>query len=156
MTTNTVPPIGSLAPDFTAASTLGEEITLSSFRGRNSVLIAFFPLAFTSTCTAQLCEMTAEYDLFEKSGVVVLPISVDSTASLREYRSKYNMKTHLLSDFRRNISRAYGVLNDEKYYSNRAYFLVDKEGILRWCHVEEKNGNKRSNAEIISQIEQIG
>ena len=155
MTTQTIPEVGSLAPDFTAASTSGENVTLSSFRGKSVVLIAFFPLAFTSTCTAELCDMSEEYDQFEQRGVTVLPISVDATASLKEYRAKYSLKTHLLSDFRRTISIAYGVLNDEKYYSNRAYFLVDKEGRVRWAFVEEKNGNKRSNAEIISQIERI-
>jgi peroxiredoxin len=155
MTSQSLPQLGSPAPDFTAATTSGEAVTLSSFAGKTPVLIAFFPLAFTSTCTAQLCDISDEYDLFEKAGVTVLPISVDSTASLREYRSKYNMKTHLVSDFRRDISRAYGVLNDEKYYSNRAYFLVDRSGRIRWSFVEEKNGNKRTNAELLDQISKL-
>jgi len=150
-----VPAVGSNAPDFTAASTSGESVTLSSYRGRNAVLLAFFPLAFTSTCTAELCDFNEEYDAFEATGVTLLPISVDSTASLREYRAKYNMKTHLLSDFRREISMAYGVLNDEKYYSNRAYFLIDRDGRIRWSHIEDVNKSKRTNAEILSQIHLI-
>ncbi len=155
MTTQSIPAIGSPAPDFTTSSTSGEDVTLSSFRGKSAVLLAFFPLAFTSTCTAELCDFNEDHDLFEKAGVIVLPISVDSTASLKEYRAKYSMKTHLLSDFRRDISRAYGVLNDAKYYSNRAYFLIDRDGRVRWQHVEDVNRNKRTNAEIISQIELI-
>lgn len=58
----------------------------------------------------------------------ILPISVDSTASLREFKNKLKMKTELLSDFKRDISSAYGVLNEDRFYSNRAYFLIDKGG----------------------------
>jgi peroxiredoxin len=147
--------IGALAPDFTLASTAGEDVTLSSHRGKTAVLLAFFPLAFTSTCTAELCDFSADYDLFEKAGVTVLPISVDATASLREFRSKYSMKTHLLSDFRRTVSQLYGVLNDERYYSNRAYFLVDKGGRVAWFHVESINKDKRGNEELLAEIQKL-
>jgi peroxiredoxin len=151
----TIPAVGDSAPDFTAESSSRTKITLSSFRGSDVVLIAFFPLAFTSTCTAQLCDFSAGYDQFARKGIVVLPISVDSTATLAEYRRKYDMKTELASDFRRDISRLYGVLNEERYYSDRAYFLVDRDGIIRWAHREEINRNKRTNEEILSQIERI-
>ena len=125
------------------------------FRGAAITLIAFFPLAFTSTCTAELCEFSDDYDLFDSHGVTVLPISVDSTASLREYRSRYELKTHLLSDFHRHVSRLYGVLNPERFYSNRSYFLVDRSGVLVWKHVESRNGDRRRNSEILSQIKRI-
>ena len=150
-----VPVVGQPAPDFTLASTSGERVTLSALRGRN-VLIAFFPLAFTSTCTAELCAMTDGYDEFARHDVVVLPISVDSTASLKEYKAKYGLRTDLLSDFRRDVSRAYGVLNEERFYSNRAYFLIDREGVVRWAHVEEMNGNRRDDAEILAEIAKLG
>ncbi|AHG91160.1 alkyl hydroperoxide reductase/ Thiol specific antioxidant/ Mal allergen [Gemmatirosa kalamazoonensis] len=149
-----VPTVGQPAPDFTLASTSGEKVTLSSLRGHN-VLVAFFPLAFTSTCTAEMCAITDDYDAFAAHDVVVLPISVDSTASLKEYKTKYALKTDFLSDFRRDASRAYGVLNEERFYSNRAYFLVDRDGIVRWAHVEEMNGNRRENAEILAEIAKL-
>jgi peroxiredoxin len=149
-----VPAAGQPAPDFTLPSTSGEKVTLSDLRGRN-VLIAFFPLAFTSTCTAELCAMRDDWDDFAKHDVVVLPISVDSTASLKEYKTKYEMKSELLSDFRRDVSRAYGVLNEERYYSNRAYFLLDREGVVRWAHVETLNGQRRENAEILAEVEKL-
>lgn len=62
----------------------------------------------------------------------------------------------LVSDFKRDISRAYGVLNDEKFYSNRSYFLIDKQGIVRWSHVEEHGGLKRDNAEILAEVAKLG
>lgn len=146
------PQLGDLAPDFTAASTSGSDVSLSSFRGKRNVLLAFFPLAFTGTCTKELVCFTEDFDQFAGNGVEILPISVDSTASLREYKNKLQAKTELLSDFKRDISRAYGVLNEERFYSNRAYFLIDREGRLRWSHVESNNSQRRENSEILAAM----
>jgi peroxiredoxin len=146
------PQAGDVAPEFTAASTSGSEVSLSSFRGHRNVLLAFFPLAFTGTCTKELVCFTEDFDQFAEHGVEILPISVDSTASLREFKNKLHMKTELLSDFKRDISREYGVLNEDRFYSNRAYFLIDKEGRVRWSHIEDQNGQRRENSEILAAI----
>src|SRR6202521_5837648 len=146
------PQAGDIAPEFTAASTSGSEVSLSSFRGKRNVLLAFFPLAFTGTCTKELVCFTEDFDQFAGKGVEILPISVDSTASLREFKNKLQMKTDLLSDFKRDISRAYGVLNEDRFYSNRAYFLIDKDGRVRWSHVEGNNSERRENSEILAAI----
>ena len=146
------PQAGDIAPEFTAASTSGSDVSLASFRGTRNVLLAFFPLAFTGTCTKELVCFTEDFDQFAGKGVEILPISVDSTASLREFKNKLQMKTELLSDIKRDISRAYGVLNEERFYSNRAYFLIDKEGRVRWSHVEASNGERRENSEILAAI----
>jgi peroxiredoxin len=146
------PQVGEAAPEFTAASTSGKDVSLSSFRGKRNVLLAFFPLAFTGTCTKELVCFTEDFDQFAGKGVEILPISVDSTASLREFKNKLQMKTDLLSDFKRDISRAYGVLNEDRFYSNRAYFLIDKNGRLRWSHVEGNNSERRENSEILAAI----
>src|SRR6476646_8104045 len=149
----TAPPrVGTQAPDFTLPSTSGERITLSQLRGK-PVLIAFFPLAFSSTCTAELCEMRDDWSEFESRGVVVLPISVDSTYSLKEYKQKYSMTVDLQSDFKREVSIRYGVLNEERFFSNRAYFLIDAQGVVRWTHVEENPSLKRTNQEILAEVD---
>lgn len=70
----------------------------------------------------------------------------------KEFKNELQMKTELLSDFKRDISRAYGVLNDERFYSNRAYFLIDKEGRVRWSHVEGNNSQRRENSEILAAL----
>jgi len=151
----TAPPrVGTQAPDFTLPSTSGERITLSQLRGK-PVLIAFFPLAFSSTCTAELCEMRDDWSEFESRGVVVLPISVDSTYSLKEYKQKYSMTVDLLSDFKREVSIRYGVLNEERFFSNRAYFLIDAQGVVRWTHVEENPSLKRTNQEILAEVDRL-
>ena len=87
--TTSSPGVGAPAPDFTLPSTAGVDVTLSSFRGKQNVLLAFFPLAFTSTCTAENCAFTEDYEQFAGADTVVLPISVDSVPTLKEYRAKY-------------------------------------------------------------------
>jgi peroxiredoxin (alkyl hydroperoxide reductase subunit C) len=144
--------VGDRAPDFTADSTSGQPVTLSSFQGKRRVLLAFFPLAFTSTCTTELCDFSADFDQFTTRDVEVLPISVDSVPSLKEFKAKHHMREDLLSDFKRDISRAYGVLLADKFFSARAYFLVDLAGTISWAHVEANPGLKRSNSEILEQI----
>jgi peroxiredoxin len=149
---SSVPAIGQMAPDFTLPSTSGEKLTLSALRGK-PVLLAFFPLAFSGTCTAELCDMRDHHEQFADRDVVVLPISVDSTYALKEYKAKHAMKLDLLSDFKREVSRRYGVLMEDRFYSNRAYFLIDAQGILRWAHVEENPSHRREDAELLRAID---
>jgi peroxiredoxin len=149
---HTAPAAGDLAPDFTADSTSGAPVTLSAFRGKQRVLLAFFPLAFTSTCTSELCDFSTDFDRFSGKSVHVMPISVDSVPTLKEFKAKHHMRVELVSDFRRDISRAYGVLLADKFYSARAYFLVGLDGRIEWAHVETNAGQKRSNEEILERI----
>ena len=149
------PRVGAAAPDLTLPSTAGMDVTLSSFRGRRHVLLAFFPLAFTSTCTAENCAFSEDYGAFERADTVVLPISVDSVPTLKEYKAKYALRQDLLSDFKRDVSRAYGTLLADRFFSTRAYFLIDKQGILRWQHVEAELGARRDDAELLRQIESL-
>jgi peroxiredoxin len=149
-----VPAVGQEAPDFTLTSTSSDKVTLSSLRGA-PVLLAFFPLAFTSTCTAEFCEMRDDHDQFLRRGVTVLPISVDSTATLKEYRHKHGFQVHMLSDFRRDVARLYGVLLEDKYYANRAYFLIDAQGTIRWEHVEHNASDRRMDAELFDAIDEV-
>ena len=143
---------GDHAPDFALQSTAGATVKLSELRGKSPVLLAFFPLAFTSTCTAELCAFSENFDQFAEKGVIVLPISVDSVPTLKEFKAKYAMKTDLLSDFKREASRAWGVLREDKFFSERAYFLIDRAGVVRWTHIESKPGDRRENSELLDQI----
>jgi peroxiredoxin len=146
---------GSPAPDFSLASTSGTTVTLSSFRGQGAVLLAFFPLAFTGVCTAEMCAFSDDFDQFTGKGVTVLPISVDAVPSLSEFKRKHDMKVDLLSDFKREASRAYGVLREDTFFSNRAYFLIDQGGVIRWSYVEETPGTRRENTELLAAIASI-
>lgn len=153
--TSTAPAVGSEAPDFTLASTSGTDVTLSSYRGQKAVLLAFFPLAFTSTCTTELCAFRDDYHEFEQQGVVVLPISVDSVPTLKEFQAKHQMRTDLLSDFKREVGTRYGVMWKDAFFTNRAYFLIDRDGVIRWQHVEETPSGRRENSEILGEIAKL-
>jgi peroxiredoxin len=147
---------GDMAPDFTLSSTSGSDVTLSSFRGRQNVLVAFFPAAFTGTCDAEVCEFGDELSQYASRNTAVLPISVDQLPTLRALKKHEGVKVDMLADVRRDVVAAYGVLDDRLYRANRAYFLVDKEGVVRWRHVEANNGEKRETAELLRQIEALG
>ena len=146
------PAVGDVAPNLTLPSTAGQTVTLSELRGKGRVLIAFFPLAFTSTCTDEVCGFSEDFDAFAGHGVTILPISVDSVPTLKEFRARYDLKVDLLSDFMREASRAFGVFVSSRNHSTRAYFLLDADGIVRWEHVEPNPGERRENAEILAAI----
>ena len=146
-----LPAVGSPAPDFTLPSTADADVTLSQLRGRN-VLLAFFPLAFTKTCTAEMCAFSDDYAQFQTANTVVLPISVDSVPTLKEFKQKERIAVDLLSDFKRDVSRLYGTLLEDKFYSNRAYVLIDRNGVIRWTFLEHTPSTRRENVEILQQL----
>jgi peroxiredoxin len=150
-TAASMPPVGSAAPDFTLPSTSGSQVTLSGLRGKN-VLLAFFPLAFTSVCTNELCAFSEDHGAFRESSTEILPISVDSIPTLREFKAKERISVELLSDFKREVSRLYGTLLEDRFHSNRAYVLIDRDGIVRWTFAEDATRNRRENAELLERI----
>ena len=145
---------GQLAPDFTLQSTTGAPMTLSDFRGRK-VLLAFFPLAFTSVCTAEMCALSEDYGRFADADTVVLPISVDSVPTLKEFKAKERLAVDLLSDFKRVVSRQYGTLDEDRFLSRRAYVLIDRDSIVRWVFVEETPAQFRKTDELLAQLAQL-
>ena len=82
----------------------------------------------------------------------MLPISVDSVPTLKEFKAKERLSVDLLSDFKREVSRKYGTLIEDKFFSNRAYVLIDKQGIVRWAYAEHTPSTRRENEEILQQL----
>ena len=130
------------APTFKLFNTEKKEITLSDFKGKNVVLL-FFPLAFTGTCTAELCSVRDNYAIYNNLNAVVLGISIDSLFTLGKFKEEQKLNFDLLSDFNKEASAAYGCLYDEfifgmKGVSKRSAFVINKEGILKYAEVLEK------------------
>jgi peroxiredoxin len=146
---------GEPAPDFTLPSTAGGTFTLSRLHGSRHALLAFFPLAFTRVCTAEMCAFTEELDRFQAADTTVVGISVDSIPTLQAFKHAHHIGVDMLSDFRREVSRRYGTLLEEPFFSRRAYVLVDRGGIVRWTYVESEIGRRRENAELLAQIARL-
>ncbi len=137
--------IGDKAPAISLYSSDRELVHLSDYKGRN-VLLLFFPFAFTSTCTQQLCSTRDDMDVFNSLNAEIFGISVDSLHSLAKYKEVYDLNFTMLSDFNKVTIRAYdAVYEDYKYgmhgVGKRAAFVIDGEGIIRYAEVLEDSGN---------------
>ncbi|AAT89109.1 peroxiredoxin [Leifsonia xyli subsp. xyli] len=121
------------APDFELPNQHGQAVRLSDFRGRKAVTIVFFPLAFSGTCTGELCELRDNLALFEDHRVELLAVSVDSKFTLRAWEEHEGYGFSLLADFwpHGGIAKEYGVFLPEKGFANRATFVIDESGIIR-------------------------
>jgi glutaredoxin-dependent peroxiredoxin len=140
--------IGQVAPDFTLYDSAKNKVTLSDLRGHN-ILLLFFPLAFTSTCTAELCLIRDNISFYNNVNAKVFGISVDSLHTLAKYKADQNLNFTLLSDFNKEISSLYGSFYEMFSYnmqgvSKRSAFIIDKEGIVRYAEVLE-NASEQPN-----------
>lgn len=136
--------IGSKAPDFILKNTEGKDISLSDFKGNKNVVLLFFPLAFTSTCTEELCSTRDNMKIYASLNAEILAISVDSFFTLKEFRKAQNLNFQLLSDFNREVSNAYGSIYKDFYgmkgVSKRSVFVINKDGIITHSEVLENAG----------------
>jgi glutaredoxin-dependent peroxiredoxin len=129
---------GDRAPEVTLPSHENQPVSLADFRGRRVVLL-FFPLAFTDTCTAELCAVGEDFGAYEELGAEVLAISVDSPYVLARFREECGSTFSFLSDFNREATRAFGVLRETpvgpglRDVSQRAAFVIDGSGTIRYA-----------------------
>ena len=133
--------VGQQAPDFTLRDTAKNKVTLSEQRGKN-VLLLFYPLAFTGTCTRELCSVRDNLAFYNNANAQVYGISVDSLYANGKFKAEQNLNFPLLSDFNKEVSTAYDTIyetfsNDMKGVSKRSAFVIDKEGIVRYAEVLE-------------------
>lgn len=131
--------VGAPAPEFTLTNQDRQAVTLSASRGRN-VVLAFFPAAFTSVCQKELCYFRDHLAALNDAGAVVYGISVDQAPSLKEFATRNGLTFDLLSDARRVVSEAYGVLSAERWNADRAVFVVDGAGVIRHREVTANPG----------------
>jgi len=138
--------IGNPAPDFTLYDSAKNKISLSDMKGQN-VLLLFFPLAFTSTCTAELCSIRDNISFYNNVNAKVFGISVDSLHTLAKFKSEQSLNFSLLSDFNKDVSLLYGSLYEMFSYnmkgvSKRSAFVIDRNGIIRYAEILENAGEQ--------------
>ena len=137
--------IGEKAPEFTLLNTDKQEVSLSSYQGKN-VVVLFFPLAFTGVCTTELCEMRDNIATYSNLNAEVIAISVDSPFTLEKFKAEQSLPFPLLSDFNKTAAAAYDSLYENfvlglKGVAKRSAFVVDAEGVIQYAEVLENAGN---------------
>ena len=147
--------IGQSAPDFTLFDSEKKQVTLSECKGHN-VLLLFFPLAFTSTCTKELCSLRDNIAWYNNADAKVFGISVDALQTLAKFKEDQHLNFTLLSDFNKDVSRLYDSIYEMFGYnmkgvSKRSAFLIDKSGIVRYAEVLD-NAAGVPNFEAVQQI----
>ena len=136
--------VGQSAPDFTLYDSSKKKVTLSEQKG-HAVLLLFFPLAFTSTCTKELCAVRDNIAWYNNANAKVFGISVDALHTLAKYKEEQQLNFTLLSDFNKDVSALYGSLYEMFGYnmkgvSKRSAFVIDKDGMVRYAEVLENAG----------------
>jgi len=129
--------VGDKAPEFELKDNHGRTVRLADFRGEKNVVLLFYPFAFTGVCTGELCELRDNLPKFTDRDTQLLAVSNDSIHSLRVFAEQEGLEYPLLSDFwpHGNVSRAYGVFDEDKGCAVRGTFIIDKDGVVRWTVV---------------------
>src|SRR3954466_11830078 len=137
--------VGSKAPDFTLMNDKREEVTLSSQKG-HPVVLAFFPAAFSGVCTKELCTFRDSMAKLNNVKAQVYGISVDTFFTLAAFKKDQNLNFPLLSDFNKEVIRAYGAFSEDmiglKGIAKRSTFVIDKDGIVRHAEVLDDARNE--------------
>ncbi len=132
--------IGQEAPAFTLYDTDKNKVSLEDYKGKN-VLLLFFPLAFTSVCTAELCSIRDNIAFYNGTDAVVFGISVDSLFTLKKFKDEQGLNFALLSDFNRTVTKAYDALYEifpafeMEGVGKRAAYVVDKNGAIQYQEI---------------------
>ena len=151
--------IGNAAPDFTLYNSEKQPVTLSALKGQNVVLL-FFPLAFTSVCTAELCSVRDNIDWYNNVKATVFGISVDALQTLAKFKEDQHLNFTLLSDFNKDVSASYGSLYETFGYnmkgvSKRSAFVIDKDGIVQYAEVLENAGEQPNFENIQNTLKEL-
>ncbi|TAE29667.1 MAG: peroxiredoxin [Cytophagales bacterium] len=147
--------IGQPAPDFTLVSSDKQPVSLTDYKGKNLVLL-FFPMAFTSVCTTELCEMRDNIATYQGLNAEITAISVDSPFTLAKFKEDQNLNFPLLSDFNKEISTTYDSIYETfafgmKGVSKRSAFVIDANGVLQHAEVLD-NAGEVPNFEAVREV----
>ncbi len=137
---------GDKAPDFTLFNTEKQEVSLSDLHKDKSLVVLFFPLAFTGVCTAELCSLRDDIAAYDGLNANVVGISVDSLFTLEKFKAEQNLNFPLLSDFNKEAATAYEAIYGDfvlgmKGVAKRSAFVVDQQGTIQYAEVLASAGD---------------
>ncbi|WP_017651081.1 peroxiredoxin [Fortiea contorta] len=124
--------VGDTAPDFNLPAQDGSTVSLNQFRGKNAVVLYFYPKDDTPGCTAQSCAFRDQYEVFKSAGAEVIGVSGDSSESHQKFAAKYNLPFTLLSDKGDRIRKLYGATAAFGLFPGRVTYVIDKEGVVQY------------------------
>jgi peroxiredoxin len=148
--------LGGPAPDFTLRDQFGQDVTLSSYRGRKAVAILFYPYAFSGVCTGEMSGIRDRLDEFMTFDTEVLGVSCDPMFALRAFADQDGLNFPLLSDFwpHGEVTRSYDVLDEERGCPRRSSYVVDRDGTVRWA-VHNTTSQARDLDEHLRQLQAL-
>ncbi|WP_341937106.1 thioredoxin-dependent thiol peroxidase [Marinimicrobium sp. C2-29] len=151
------PKIGNLAPDFTLTNQDGEAVSLKDFRGKQNVVLYFYPKASTPGCTTQACGLRDAQKELASLDTVILGVSPDKEAALRKFIDKQGLNFDLLSDPDHAVAEKYGAWGLKQFMGRefmgilRTSFLIDKEGRLQ--HILDKVKTKTHDERVLAYVQ---
>lgn len=152
--------VGSKAPDFTLVNQDRENVTLSQELGKGGVVLAFFPGAFSGTCTKEMCTLRDSMSNFTNVNAQVLGVSTDTFFALKAWGDQQKLGFPLLSDYNKDVINKYGVVNPDmiglKNIAKRAVFVIDKGGVVRYREVLDDARNEPDYATINAVVAKLG
>ena len=147
--------LGQKVPEFSLPDADKKMRSLSEFTKQGTVILAFFPFAFSGVCDKEMCTFRDGFGALQAAGAQLVGVSVDSSFSLKAFAQTYNLQFPLLSDFNRKVARLYGVLQDPwvglgyKGVAKRSVMVVDKRGMLRYRWVTDVPSDEPPYAEVV-------
>jgi mycoredoxin-dependent peroxiredoxin len=148
--------IGQYAPGFKLKASNDTEVSLEDYKGKKNVVLVFYPLDFSPTCSIQLPEYSSRKTDFEKHDAEILGINRDSVYTHKAWAKEFGIDVVLLADMTNTVAKAYGVDLPERGISKRAVFIIDKAGRLRHTHVENTPGDFTFHADdILRELEKL-
>jgi thioredoxin-dependent peroxiredoxin len=136
-TDNKLPEVGQPAPNFKLPSTDDTDVTLSDFKGKQAVVLYFYPRDDTPGCTAEACSFRNLRSLFNQHGAEILGVSPDTVKSHKKFQQKYHLTFPLLADADHGVADQYGVWQQKRFMGReymgiaRTTFVIDKNGMIK-------------------------
>ncbi|MFN8858327.1 MAG: peroxiredoxin family protein [Planctomycetaceae bacterium] len=142
------------APDFKLKASDGKEYALKDLVGKQAVVIAWFPKAFTGGCRLECLSMREAGEQIRKYNVAYFTASCDDLETQMKWAKELQLDYPVLSDPEKSIAKAYGVVHEGREVPERWTFVIDKEGVIR--HIDKKVQTKTHGEDIVKLLEQLG